>query len=140
MRSAARHKRRVLDVTENPPSGIVVYHQEVQSAHASLVKYFARHVSRNIPENWERLAGNTQILRETFHDLDTGRVPEKLGVMIDTLLHNQTMVLEEDLYKAAFAPELLGPFEFAKRMADGEDYWKKWTHDLLRGGGYDVYL
>ena len=139
LRSAARHKRRVVEATANPPSGVVVLHDGVQSSHASLVKYIARHVSDKVPEGNNRLATDTQILRDTFADFDRGRVPEKLGVMMETLLCDRTMVLEEELYKAAFATELLGPWGFPKKLVE-EDFRRKWTHDLLRGGGYDVHL
>ena len=139
MKGAATSKRTVVKNTPNP-TGVVVYKDPGQMAHASVVKYFARHVSSVTPDNMEHNLSNGQILKATFADFDRGLVPEKLGVMMATLQRDETMELEDELYQAAFAAELLGPWEFAKQLASGEDYQKQLTHDLLRGGGYKVHL
>jgi hypothetical protein len=146
----AAYTRHVLDYFA-APHGQVYAHLPAfrhQLPVASVVKYICRHISHRLPPGLVRAepCPARANIQQALHGMDLVMVPLPFSRMIGHLMADTTTLLPDELYEAAFAQELLPPFEFRR-----DNMHPHWGHGnaphfvdvnvyrLLYGAGYNVW-
>lgn len=136
--SSVGHKMRAMDRFADPSGRLE--DDDDGEAHASMVKYIARHVSAKVPDGYELCGENCahcRCLRTSWDGRDLARYPENFRNMVNALLRHQRQDLPPELYNAAYRKEILGRacYQYLAR----KENQRADKVALLKGAGYNVH-
>jgi hypothetical protein len=97
----------------------------IKSCHASMIKYVARHVSMELPPTLTRAETEDPhhaILKQVLASLDIKKIPTPFRRMIVSLRVDRWVQLDDELFRAAFASELVGKQLFVHTLSTDERY------------------